>query len=852
MTQQAVNEGKEPRKDYSGLLTVEKEAGKSAQEYIDDFEKRAGAELVKELWQRTNDAAKFSLRTIQDAGLINKSLFNELAERYNYYIPLRGHDAVTAEDLWKYFPEAGTYFSKPIIQAEGRTSRSETPFAYILQMAQSAIVSANKNILNQTLLRLARLDTTGLLTANRTWYVNGIAQEAEYSEDADTYRENIEKFEEEMEEKEKQGLAERKKGRLNVGDLFIEPAHREQHAVHVFQNGKAYTIHINGNPAVSQAINGLNLYGQNKDYSRVARATRWMAANMTTRNPLFVASNFSRDYIFTSSILGVKEDAKYALQFQGNIPKASAALYRYLAGKPDLNKAADRYMLEYIMNGAKTGFSHIVNLQKIQKQVERDIKNGNRKNMINHLSDAVGNMNDFAENLSRFSVYLTSRKAGRSVNRAVSDAKEVTVNFNRQGAGGYGAAWIRPLYLFVNAGVQAFSNYAKVAVKHPWKTAALVTTYSASGAIIMPLLAALIGGDEGEDEYWRLTDWDRQNNLCIYTGKGFIKIPLPHELRVFHALGDNIAQAMLGKKTGGDAFLDSMLSFTDLIPTNPAGSAVAASKDLINKGGSEAAKTAISLISPDFAKPFVQLGANRDFKGMQVVNPRAKNTLPGYKKIRINKKGEAYAPSFLVDFAKLTDYVTGGDGVRKGVVSFNPDVAQHLMGGYFGGLYTTISQTADMIYRGILPDEDVKLRNTPLRRFYVSGDDISPIGQGENSMYRHIQDKVSEDKALMKGYNDEAGKIMDELDALKADAANGKLGIMDFAAKQTKLNERIKEYEEEYNKLGTDKHYEMDAFISEIKKMEERLDELQVQEQKDLEIEIAGLKREIIRMSEGE
>jgi hypothetical protein len=627
MSQKDINEGKKPRKDYAGVLTVEKETGKSAQEYIDAFEKRAGKELVDELWQRTHAATEFSLNKLLESGLINKSLFDELKGRYKYYIPLRGHDATTAEDRWNYSPDTGTYFSNPLIRADGRASRSETPFAYILQMAQSAIASANKNSLNQTLLRLSRLDNTGLLTANRTWYVNGEAQEAEYSENADVYRENIERFEAEMEELEKKGLAERGKKRLDIGNMFIKPSQKEQHAIHVFQNGKAYTVYVNGNPAVSRAVNGLNLYEQNKDYGRIAEAARWMAANMTTRSPLFVVSNFSRDYLFTSSILGVKEDAKYARQFQRNIPEATTALYRYIAGKPNMNKASDRYMLEYIMNGAKTGFFHLVNLQKIQKQVERDIKKGNRKNMLNYLSDAVGNMNDFAENLSRFSVYVTSRKQGRSIQQAVSDAKEVTVNFNRQGAGGYGAAWMRPLYLFLNAGVQALSNFSKVAVKHPWKTSALLAVYTASGSTLAPFLASLLGGDDGWDEYWRLSDWDRQNNLCIYTGKGFIKIPLPHELRVFHALGDNLAQALLGKKTGGDAFLDSITGFADLIPNGPAVPFATALKDLATKGFGEASKTALTGL-PDVFKPFAQLAVNRDFKGSPIVNPWAKKTLP--------------------------------------------------------------------------------------------------------------------------------------------------------------------------------------------------------------------------------
>jgi hypothetical protein len=262
-----------------------------------------------------------------------------------------------------------------------------------------------------------------------------------------------------QEEKEKQGLAERKKGRLDVGDIFIEPAHREQHAVHVLENGKAYTVYINSNPAVSQAINGTNIVDPHKDFAAAARATRWMAANMTTRSPLFVASNFSRDIIFTASILPVKEDGKYTGQFMKNIPKASAALHRYLNGKADMNRPEDRYMYEYIMNGAKTGFSQIVNLQRIQKQIERDIKNGNQKNMFAYLSDAVGNVNDFAENLSRFSVYVTSRQQCRGIIQSVSNAKEVTVNFNRKGAGGYGGNLIRPVYLFFNAAVQGASQY---------------------------------------------------------------------------------------------------------------------------------------------------------------------------------------------------------------------------------------------------------------------------------------------------------------------------------------------------------------------------------------------------------
>jgi hypothetical protein len=850
-TQEAIDNGETPRGDYAGVLAVEKEVGKSAQDYIDEFERNAGPGLIAELWQRVNAATDFSLKTILDAGIIDKARYDELNARYRYYIPLRGHDAVTAEDLWKYFPDAGGNFSGLLLTAKGRSSRSETPFAFITQMAQSAIVSAGKNRLNQTMLRLARLDTTGMLTANRTWYINGVAQEADYSDDPDTYRENIERFEAEMEQKKNQGIAERIKGRLDVGSVFIEPAHKEQHAVHVFQNGKAYTVYVNGNPAVSQAINGTNIVDPHKDFERAAMVTRWMAANMTTRNPLFVASNFTRDIIFTSSILPVKEDGEYAKQFGKNIKKASGALCRYLSGKPDMNKPEDRYMLEYIMNGAKTGFSQIVNLQRIQKQIERDIKNGNKKNMFSYLSEAIGNMNDFAENMSRFSVYVTSREAGRSIIRSVSDAKEITVNFNRKGAGGYGASFVRPLYLFLNAGVQGFSNIAKVAVKNPRKIAALVASYCATGAI-MPLMAALLGGDDAEEAYWKLPEWDRQSNLCIWTGKGFAKIPLPHELRVFHAIGDNAMAAIMGKKSGGDVFLDSAIKITDLIPNSPLTPLAAASAAVFTDGWEEAGKTAVAGALPDVAKPIAQFGANRDFRNLPFLNQWANKALPGYKKIRINKKGEAYAPSFLVDFAKLTDHATGGDGAKKGVLSFNPDEAQHLLSGYFGGLYTTISQTLDSAYKGILPDEEVKLRNTPFRRFYVPENDLSPIGQNEESMYRKVANKISGVNTLIQQYHKGIKETGIERGRLQQDAAGGKIGLVELAQKITELNGRAKEHNEKAGKLGTDEHWELSGLISQIKQMEGMLDELQGQEQKDMEIKIAGLKRDLIGKYRGD
>jgi hypothetical protein len=163
MAQKDAAEGKTPKDDYSGLKAVEKETGKSAADFISEFESRAGKGLVEEFWKKVNGATDFSIRKLMESGLISRETYDELKARYRYYIPLRGHDQKTAEDVYDYSPDTGTYFSPPLIKADGRISRSETPFAYIPQMAQSAIVSGNKNTLNMTMKRLAAVDKTGTL-----------------------------------------------------------------------------------------------------------------------------------------------------------------------------------------------------------------------------------------------------------------------------------------------------------------------------------------------------------------------------------------------------------------------------------------------------------------------------------------------------------------------------------------------------------------------------------------------------------------------------------------------------------------------------------------------------------------
>ena len=112
--------------------------------------------------------------------------------------------------------------------------------------------------------------------------------------------------------------------------------------------------------------------------------------NFTTRNPLFIARNFSRDYIYANTMLMVKEDATYTARFNKNMPLAFAALTRQKRGTLDLNNETDAYVYEFMMNGGRTGFSHIFELKRAAKALEKESRKGDKKERIGLRTCGIG------------------------------------------------------------------------------------------------------------------------------------------------------------------------------------------------------------------------------------------------------------------------------------------------------------------------------------------------------------------------------------------------------------------------------------------------------------------------------
>ena len=144
-------------RDFGGITGLMEEddlviAEGLAQQLVSDFENNHD---VDELWARTNACTKATLEKTYKAGLLSKSGYDEISGMYEYYIPLRGFDATTSDEVYSYLNHERSGFSTPLKKAEGRKSVADDPIATIANMADSAIVQGNRNMMKQKFLKFA-------------------------------------------------------------------------------------------------------------------------------------------------------------------------------------------------------------------------------------------------------------------------------------------------------------------------------------------------------------------------------------------------------------------------------------------------------------------------------------------------------------------------------------------------------------------------------------------------------------------------------------------------------------------------------------------------------------------------
>lgn len=758
------------KRDYAGLtaLTGMEEivdAEAEAQVMVDEYE---NAHDTTALWSKVNAVSKAVLSKSYECGMMSKETYDSVRDMYEFYIPLRGFDEKTSSEAYAYLTHKQSLFNAPIKKAEGRRSKADDPFANLQSMAESAIMQGNRNkLVKQKFLNFALNHPSDLVSVSDLWLqYDAVADEWKPifpdNIDINDSPEEVERKMNEFEDKMKQ-LAESApdnykhgKDAVNIPYRVVENRNLRQHQVVVKRNGRDYVITINGNPRAAQALNGQT--NPDNDISGsigqlvhlIGDVNRTLSSLYTTLQPDFIASNFLRDMVYSNSMVWVKESPKYAIQYNMNFAKLPIVrmvmlLDKYRSGTLDMNDEIEKMFYQFMMNGGETGFSRMADIDEHKKEIKKMLKAANEKIPAHVVRECmatwIGEVGRGIEMRARFAAFVTSRNAGRTKDRSIWDAKEISVNFNKKGAGdkflgaegqtmlGNVAAGVsgagRAGYIFWNAALQGtFGNFLKYAMRHPGKMGTVVASWYGLAMFVTALASA--GGDDDDDSYYDIPEHTRRQNLIVKgPGNAWIKIPLPIEYRAVYAMGE---------LTGSSLFHNEKLEVSDVL---------AQMSQLLPVDMMEGTKA----LWPSSVKPMVEVSNNESWYG----SPIWKDT--PYNKYMPNwTKAYKSANKDLVNLSETLNEVSGGSKYRKGTIDLNPAAIEYLLKQYTGGFFTVTNQIRNLINVGT-GEKDFDWRYVPLaNRMLTSGGDERNVGRGLDEKFFSYLDayraKASEFSAI--------------------------------------------------------------------------------------------------------
>lgn len=768
--------------DYSGLSALfdGSDFEEAAYKLVKDIESKYVTE-THDLWDATNAATKKILRDGYKAGMMSKDTYQYVRDMYSHYIPLRGWDGTTADQVWDYVGGGKGVFNQTLKKAHGRTSIADDPIAYIENMAESGILLNNKNWVKQHLMLLAQNHPTSLLTLSKAWYVKSVddngneewipaTPQITSQMNSNQVKSAIDAFEKKMELMAQTGDATQKRDGLNIAYPQTHSEERE-HEVRVMKDGEEYVIYVNGDPQLAQAMNNTRAHrvseGIKNSISKrvIAVVGRKMAAAYTSLSPLFIPSNYFRDLTMTLASTAIREDAKYNYLLRKNLTTSwnlGFMLRDFQNGKlrDKVNNGnatpKEQMFYDFMMNGGETGFVSSLDVEDLKMKFKNDLKDLDRWKAnpvkVGHtIMDGIEFLNRAIEDSNRFAVYMTSIQYGRSIDEAVNDAKDVTLNFNRKGTGEYGWQTIRNLYLFINPAVQSLQTLGALAKHHPFKFTAVTASWLASGVLVpivnaaLMQMAAAFGGGDGDDDkewykdiskkYWHFTKWDRRNNLIMWVPftHEFIKIPLAQEFRAFYGVGDMIASKMMGGELAEQGWedygWDLLGQVVDMLPLDPTG-----------YDGN-----ILVSICPNAIRPIAELAFNVDFTGKPLFNDTEYNKYdPNFTKAYVG------TPDWLVRASKMVNSIGNDypDVQQNSIDAFgdprynlnNPGVVDHVLSSYLGGAYTMGSQVLGLLTKSLNDPKEIKVADIPLVSKFVSNPDDRPVTKKQGDEFWNMKE----------------------------------------------------------------------------------------------------------------
>lgn len=764
----------------------------------------AHSNLTNTLWGAINAATSATLQEQYEANLLSREQYVRIRDMFKYYVPLRGFDDKTSEDFYSYY--AGSSHSgyvNPIMHAEGRKSKAESPFGYIAAAESTAVAQGSKNMTKLALYYfVSNRANNDLLSVSDVWYKQiGVDQddkpiyEAVYPNiPANATRAEVEQavsdFEDDMKRMAKAGLAFKGKNKLSLYGGTLRPSSSNMEHEHVIPfklAGRDMMLIVHGNPRMAQAFTGaLNYNAEEGVFTKICQeALRFMASLNTQMNPEFWISNFQRDLLFSMMAVNVKEDKDYQRRYKNNLKHSIKNVIKYKKAyeKGALGNSYEESLYrQFVENGGVTGYT----VMHDNAYWERRLKEfaGEERNVVSKIVNAFKGISDFGESfeqMTRFAAFCTSVETGKDIREAIADAKNLTVNFNRKGSGKLisyeeakklrlngknvsktGAFMIhlmsamsplgRRCVMFFNAAIQGLSTTWNLAKTNPAKMTGWSTLFVLIGAANAALHAML----DDDDDYLDIPDFERRNNAMLGYNGAYLKWALPQEMRVFYGLGDMMVDHMLGRSPDKSLPVELLSAMGEVLPINPVEGILELDLPKIGKA-----------MVPSAFTPILEIMVNEDYKGARVHNdyryyskevarniPKYRNPLPNTSKV-------------FIGISEAANFLSGGDDVRAGWLNFDPNNIEHLFQGYTGGFGTAIGKGVHFVENTL--QGEFAVRDTPfLRRLLVLNDERYRNSH-TTDLYYYYKGEVENTKRILRDLKSDPKKIDRYMDFMKSE-----------------------------------------------------------------------------------
>lgn len=755
-------------------------SGATYEDIINLVESRLTSTEIQDLWYYIRKATKFALEYDFASGRITEDTYVEFSKR-DYYVPQRGWRERDESGLVEEYEPVGKRGHDPynaaLVKARGRQSLAADPFAYIMSIGNSSIISSENNKVKQKMLEFCLKNEeiglkTGAFRVKKYWLMHEIDPNTgkirkdengnpivnmSYTAPTEEQLAGDKKLKEQIKRIKKDIAKANKQIQAGVGPKIevalgrsiarwesqiqdledqiviawtatntnISQRTRDeklQHEVQVLKDGQRYVIELQ-DEKVANAINKKFKQHQEAIFdmsSKMRNATRFMSAMLTQYNPEFALSNFARDFQVAVSTIAI-EHPELLGSYLKNFAMSQRAVIAYAFNDKvrDRSKFIDnemgRYLKEYLASGAPTGFSYMQDLKSLRQDFDKMINEGRFSKGVSAAAGMFSMLTEISETTTRFSAYVAARKNGWSINDAAYMSKELTTNFDRAGEKA-DSAWMS-WFSFFRATINGNIKFFRAFKAFPIGYSIMAALYFAAG-----MANQWFAPDDPDKELY-VGDFTRQTNFIF----GKWRLPAAHFMRMYFSAGVNFTMWMQDTKSFGHAVYDSAtLATGELLPSylNIPGNFTTYDESL-GRVVVEDLPTVARNVAPTTISPIVDVYANRNFMGSTI------NKVPFALNQENTKDILLAKDNTLPIYKAITEglytavggdlnstYKLDDDTFAKQALDISGSSVEHIVEGYFTGGMDLLATTANMIYDATQGVEMTPDKIAFVRKFY--------------------------------------------------------------------------------------------------------------------------------------